>query len=93
VVASGFTSIVDVTFGQNGSVYVVEIDEASAAAIELGVGGQGGTVNKCSFPGWTCNAVATGLTIPIAAAVDRSGTVFVAVSALVSGAAKVIALP
>jgi hypothetical protein len=98
VVADGFTSIVDLTFGPDGTLYVVEIDEASFFAVQLevfsGLPGRtlGGTVNACNSSTWTCTAVATGLPIPIAAAVDRDGTVYVAISALEPDA-QVIALP
>jgi hypothetical protein len=98
VVADGFTSIVDLTFGPDGTLYVVEIDEASFLAVELASFGlpgltRGGTVNACDSGSWACTEVATGLPIPIAAAVDRDGTVYTAISALVPGAAQVIALP
>jgi hypothetical protein len=99
VVADGFTSIVDLTFGPDGTLYVVEIDEASFFAVQLevfsGIPGRtlGGSVNACDSSTWTCTEVATGLPIPTAAAVDHDGTVYVAVSALVPGAAQVIKLP
>lgn len=96
VVATGFTSIVDLTFGPDGTLYVVELDEASWAAVEFGLGGLGGTVNACdpSSPSpWTCTVVATGLPMPIAATVDRRGTISVAINALVPGAARVIVVP
>lgn len=93
VVADGFTSIVDLTFGPDGTLYVVELDEASWAAVELQLGGLGGTVNRCDSSTWTCSVVQTGLPMPIAAAVDRQGTVYTAIYSLVSGLAEVIELP
>ena len=93
IVATGFTSIVDLTFGPDGTLYVVEIDEASWAAVEFGVGSLGGTVNACNPTTWTCSQVATGLPIPLGAAVDRRGNVYVTINALVPGAAEVIKLP
>jgi hypothetical protein len=93
VVATGFTSIVDLTFAPNGTLYVVEIDENSWAAVGFGFGRFGGTVNVCSPGTWTCNAIALGLSMPVGAAVDRRGTVYVTVDTLVPGAARVIALP
>lgn len=94
VVATGFTSIVDLTFGSDGTLYVVEIDEASWAAVEFGVGSLGGTVNACDPAAWTCAPVATGLPMPVGAAVDpRTGEVYVTVSTLIPGAAEVIKLP
>jgi hypothetical protein len=94
IVATGFTSIVDLTFGPDGTLYVVEIDEASWAAVEFGLGSLGGTVNACDPATWTCSQVATGLPIPIGAEVDRhSGEVYVTINALIPGAAQVIKLP
>jgi hypothetical protein len=94
VVASGFTSIVDLTFGPDGTLYVVEIDEASFLAVELqSPAARGGTVNACAFGTWTCTAIATDLPIPIAATVGKDGTVYVVINALVPGETRVIALP
>jgi len=79
------TSIVDMTFGKDGTAYVVELDEASWLAATEG-GGVGGTVNACRSQNgggdnngeghhdngtvkWSCNAIATGLPFPLAAAV------------------------
>jgi hypothetical protein len=92
VVATGFTSIVDLTFGPDGTLYVVEIDEASWAALEFGVGSLGGTVNACDPGTWTCSPVAAGLPIPIGVAVDRRGEVYATTNSLVPGAAQVIKL-
>jgi hypothetical protein len=94
IVATGFTSIVDLTFGPDGILYVVEIDEASWAAVEFGLGSLGGTVNACNPTTWACSVVASGLPIPIGAAVDRrAGEVYVTINALIPGAAQVIKLP
>ena len=91
VVADGFTSIVDINFGPDGTLYVVEIDEASWAAVEFAPDSMmGGTINACDLDTSTCTAEATGLTIPIAVAVRDSGEVFAAVSALIPGEAAVI---
>ncbi len=93
VVADGFTSIVDLAFGPHGELYVVELDEAGFGAVELGGAGLGGTVNRCDSTSWDCTEVTSGLTMPIAVAVDRDGTLYAAVSALIPGAAQVITLP
>jgi hypothetical protein len=92
-VADGFTSIIDLAFGPDGTLYVVELDEASWFAVEHGAGMAGGTVNACDSSTWTCADVATGLPMPVATALDRAGTVHVAINALVPGAAEVITLP
>jgi len=93
VVASGFTSIVDLTFGPDGKLYVVELDEASWAAVEFGFGSVGGSVNACDSRTWVCTQLATGLPIPIAAAVGSDGKVNVAINSLIPGSAAVITLP
>ena len=94
IVATGFTSIVDLTFGPDGTLYVVELDEASWAAVEFGAGSLGGTVNACNPTTWTCSQVATGLSMPVGAAVDRrTGEVYVTINTLIPGAAQVIKLP
>ncbi len=99
VVASGFTSIVDLAFGPDGTLYVVEFDEASFMAVELefffGIPGltQGGTVNACNLSAGTCSVVAGGLPLPIAAAAHRDGTLYAAIGSLIPGAAQVITLP
>ena len=92
VVADGFTSIVDINFGSDGTLHVVEIDEASWLAVELGSGTRGGTVNACTWGSFVCTEEAEHLPLPIAVAINRAGRVFVAVSSLVPGEAKVIAI-
>lgn len=92
-------AIVDIAFGPDGTLYVVEFDEAGAIAVELGaffglpVATQGGTVDACNLSTGTCSEVAKGLTLPIAVAVDRDETVYVAIGSLIPGAAQVITLP
>lgn len=99
VVASGFTSIVDLNFGLDGTLYVTEFDENSFMAVELsfsfGIPGAlaGGTVNTCNTSTWSCQALATDLTLPIATTVDKKGKLYAAVNSLIPGAAAVIALP
>lgn len=92
VVADGFTSIVDLSIGPDGTIYVTEIDEASFLAVELGVGTQGGTVNACNPATWVCTPIATGLPIPTATTVGKTGTVYTLINSLVPGAAQVIEL-
>jgi hypothetical protein len=93
VVADGFTSIVDLAFGPDGTLYVVELDEATWAAVEFGLGTLGGTVNGCDPSTWSCTEVAGSLPIPMAVAIDRDATIYAAILALVPGAAQVISLP
>jgi hypothetical protein len=95
VVADGFTSIVDITFDSAGIAYVVELDEASWAAVEIVQDKMaGGTVNECttSITPWTCTQRATSLTMPMAVAANSSDALFAVVSALIPGEAKVVEL-
>jgi hypothetical protein len=92
VVADGFTSIVDINFGPDGTLHVVEIDEASWLAVELPSGTRGGTVNACTWGSFVCSEEAEHLPLPIAVAINKSGRVFAAVSSLIPGEAKVIAI-
>lgn len=92
VVADGFTSIVDLNFGPDDTLYVTEIDEASWAAVEFGLGMAGGTVNACSIDSWECEEVATGLPMAMSTTVHRDDILYALISGLVPGEAKVIAL-
>jgi hypothetical protein len=92
VVADGFTSVIDLTFGPDGTLYVVELDEASWLAMEEGQG-VGGSVNACDTGTWSCNQIATGLFMVTSATVGPNGTVSVVTNALIPGAAGVSALP
>lgn len=89
VVADGFTSIVDLHFAADGTLYVVELDEDSFFAVEL-EHGAGGTVNACNSTNWNCTQAATNLQIPIAVTTTASGGLFAAVGALIPGAAEII---
>jgi hypothetical protein len=92
VVADGFTSIIDLAFGPDGTLYVVELDEASWFAVEFPQldPGLGGTVNACETRFWTCEVVKTGLPQVTTVAVSRKGRVYAAINALIPGAAEIV---
>ena len=96
VVYDDFTSIVDLAFGPDGTLYVVELDENSWLAVELAFFGLpaaiGGTINACASDGSGCTEVANPF-LPTAVAVDKKGAIYAAVNALLPGAAEVIHLP
>ncbi len=97
VVYDDFTSIVDLAFGPDGTLYVVELDENSWLAVELAFFGLppaaiGGTINACAPDGSGCSVV-TGAFLPTAVAVDKKGAAYAAVNGLIPGAAEVIHLP
>lgn len=90
VVADGFTSIVDLEVGRDGTFYVTELDEASWAAVEFGLATEGGTVNACDPSTWNCRVAAADLPMPIATTVGKDGTVYAAIFSLVPGLAAVV---
>lgn len=98
VVASGFTSIIDLKFTSHNDLLIVELDEASWFPVEGGLGTPlGGTVNECGFNRHTglfddCEAIAMGLIQPIAVAVGPGRRLHVLTHALEPGAAEVVTL-
>ncbi len=94
VVLDGFTSIIDLTFGPDGTLYVVELDESSWFALDLPPGkATGGTVNACNVATASCTQVATGLFMATAATVDKKGKISVVTNGLIPGAATLSTLP
>ncbi|MBY5160925.1 ScyD/ScyE family protein [Salsipaludibacter albus] len=90
-VLDGFTSIVDLTVGPDGMLYVSEFDEKSWAAVEIFPSeAVGGTLNACDPATGDCTEVATGVPEHTSVAFDKAGTAWVTQHAL-SGA-EVIAL-
>ena len=91
-VLDGFTSIVDLTIGPDGMLYVSEFDEASWAAVEIFGGGVGGTLNACDPVTGDCEEVATGVPMHTSVTFGKRGTPWVSANALVPGGAQVFAL-
>ena len=80
LVAGGFTSIIDLAFGPDGTLYVVELDEASWLGMEANgfrKTAAGGTINACSVGG-SCSVRASNLALPTAIAIDKTGALWVA---------------
>jgi hypothetical protein len=93
-VLGGLTSIVDMAFGPDGMLYVVELDALGWFAIEVaGAAVAGGTVKACDVVGGTCSVVAAGLSLPLALTFDVDGVPWIAENASVGGAADVHPLP
>jgi hypothetical protein len=80
LVADGFTSIIDLAFGDDGRLYVVEFDEAGWLAIEPAFARteEGGTLNACNVWTGACTEIARGLALPTSIAVDKHGTLWIA---------------
>ncbi len=95
VVADGFTSIVDLNVGPDGTLYVTEMDEASWASVEIFGRVTGGTIDACpwgSFP-LSCSEVATAVPIPMSTTIGGDGTLYSTIWSLVPGRADVVAVP
>lgn len=95
VVLDGLTSIVDLAFGPDGTLYVAELDAASWLATETPTGIQpaaGGTVKACDVDAGTCVVMADGLDLPAGLAVGKDGTVWVAENSSIPGTATVRAI-
>lgn len=92
VVADGFTSIVDLNFGPDGTLYVTELDEASWAALEITGTVTGGTVNACDVTTGACSVVASGLPMAMSATPTDDGGLYALILGLVPGQAEVIQL-
>lgn len=89
----GFTSIIDLAFGPDGKLYVVELDELSWFAIEaLGVVA-GGTINACDLSSLSCVEVATGIPIVTAITFGKDGRLWATRNALIPGLATVVEVP
>jgi hypothetical protein len=100
LVASGFTSIVDLTFGPDGRLYVVELDAAGWLAVEILSGGfpispvAGGRVQSCDVGSGQCVVRAAGLALPAAITVGRDGRIWIAENESIPfGVARVHVLP
>ena len=95
LVVSGLTSVVDLEFGPNGTLYVAELDAATWLAVEVAAGSgplapvAGGRVKGCDVSTGLCSIIAKGLALPSALAVDKAGGVWVAENASIPGVAHV----
>jgi hypothetical protein len=92
IVADGFTSVIDLAFGPDGSLYVVELDEESWLAMNMGKG-TGGSVNKCNVSTGACTQIATGLPMVTSVAVEDGGAVHVVTRALIPAQVDISRLP
>lgn len=92
-VLSGFTSILDVEFGPDGQLYVVEYDENGWwGAIVVG-NPAGGTINACDVGTGACNVVAGGLTLPGAISFDKWGDLWLLENNLAAPVVRRVDLP
>jgi len=89
IFASGFTNIVDLTFGADGSLYVVEIAKNGLLAAFAGNDWTGALIRIA--PGGTRTELVPGvLTAPGGVAVGRDGALYVTNNSIFSGTGEVI---
>ena len=97
IVADGFTSIVDLAFDKNGTLYVSELDEASWFAVEVTGNPVGGTVNACRLSLDTgqyddCQVVAATVPTPLAISVNEGGQLSYISAGLEPGETEVVSV-
>jgi hypothetical protein len=86
----GFTSIIDLAWGPDGLLYVVEFDENAWFAAEvLGIKA-GGTVSACDVDSLTCVEVATGISYITAITFGKRGELYATQDAIIPPLASVI---
>lgn len=72
VVVDGLTSVIDVAFGPDGRLYVVEYD-ANGWLAALSGNPAGGVIKACDVDTGTCTTIEDGLSLPGAITFDTSG--------------------
>jgi len=91
-VISGLTSVIDVAFGPDGRLYVVEYDANGWLAVFLG-NPAGGSVKSCDVASGSCTTVVSGLTLPGAITFDKSGDAWLLESNIVAPTVHRLTLP
>jgi hypothetical protein len=87
----GFTSIIDLAFGPEGLLYVVELGVASWFAVEiLPPPHTGGAITACDVETLACATVASGLSLPTAITFGKRGALWTAENGVIPGLAKVV---
>lgn len=85
----GFTSIMDMVFGEDGLLYVAEMDVRSWFSLEQGIG-EGGRIQACDPQTLNCEVVATGIPMLTSIVFDKDGNLWATKNALIPGAAEVV---
>ncbi|WP_424494917.1 ScyD/ScyE family protein [Salinimicrobium sp. GXAS 041] len=88
----GFTSIIDMKFGEDGLLYVAEMDSRSWFAMEVGQG-EGGRIQACDPQTLDCDVIASGIPMLTAITIDENGELWATRNSLVPGMAEVVKVP
>jgi hypothetical protein len=89
----GFTSIIDLAFGPDDLLYVVELAESGWFAAEVLALPTTGTINACDVDTLDCVEVKTGLVLPTAITFGKDGTLWSTEFAVIPPLARVVAVP
>jgi hypothetical protein len=89
----GFTSIIDLKFGPDGLLYVVEFDENGWYAAEVLHMPAGGAISACDVDSLQCEEVASGIPYVTAITFDRNGQLWATENAIIPPLASVITVP
>ncbi len=94
MVLSGLTSVIDLAFGPDDMLYVLEYDENSWLAPFIpSIPLAGGTINRCDVSTGTCSIVEGNLTLPGAITFDKWGNLWVVENNLVEPTVRRVDLP
>lgn len=96
VVLSSFTSVIDLEFGPDGDLFVVEYDENgwfAATTPDHPIGPAGGTINRCDVEVGTCDEVESDLTLPAAITFDKWGNLWLLENNLANPTVDQVDLP
>ena len=88
--SGGFTSIVDMTFGPDGNLYVAELDSLTWFAVEVLQTGAGGNIKMIDMETMEVTTIASGIPILTGITFDKDGNLWAAQNALIPGLAEVV---
>lgn len=92
-VVSGLTSVIDVAFGPDGMLYVVELDANGwFQAVVFGNAG-GGTIKRCDVDTGNCDIVEDGLLLPGAITFDKWGQLWLLEAGIIAPVVRRVELP
>ena len=86
----GFTSIIDLAFDDNGTLYVAELDEQGWFAVEVFGIVTGGNIKACDTQTMECETIASGIPLLTAISFDKDGKLWATQNALIPNMAQVI---
>ena len=85
----GFTSIIDMAFGDDGMLYVAEMDVRSWLAVEGGLG-EGGRIQRCDPQTLDCDVIAEDIFMLTSIVFDKEGRLWATQNSLIPGEAEVV---